>query len=76
VESEFWDVIDQARARGTSCAEWAHELEGILSKSSSIEIETFARAQDDLMRSSYRWDLWGAAFVINGGCSDVRQSSS
>jgi hypothetical protein len=22
------------------------------------------------MRTSYRWDLWGAAFVINGGCSD------
>jgi len=70
VEAEFWEVIDQARARGTSCAECAHELEGILSKSSSIEIETFARAQDDLMRASYRWDLWGAAFVINGGCSD------
>ena len=22
------------------------------------------------MRTSHRWDLWGAAFVINGGCSD------
>ena len=22
------------------------------------------------MRTSYRWDLWGAAFVINSGCSD------
>ena len=22
------------------------------------------------MHRSYRWDLWGAAFVINGGCSD------
>jgi hypothetical protein len=20
--------------------------------------------------AAYRWDLWGAAFVINGGCSD------
>jgi hypothetical protein len=37
---------------------------------SPAEIETFARDQDDLLRTSYRWDLWGAAFVINGGCSD------
>ena len=67
---EFWDLIDQARASGNSCAEWARALEGILSKLSSTEIEAFARDQEDLMRTSYRWDLWGAAFVIDGGCSD------
>jgi hypothetical protein len=22
------------------------------------------------MAESYRWDLWGAAYLINGGCSD------
>jgi hypothetical protein len=22
------------------------------------------------MNRAYPWDLWGAAFVINGGCSD------
>ena len=66
---EFWDVIDQARATG-SCAESARDLGRILSKLRSTEIEAFARDQEDLMRDSYRWDLWGAAFVINGGCSD------
>lgn len=67
---EFWDVIDQARRRGKSCAESARDLELILSKLPSTQIEAFARDQEDLMRDSYRWDLWGAAFVINGGCSD------
>jgi Protein of unknown function (DUF4240) len=67
---EFWDLIDQARAGSRACRESAAELERILAKMSALEIEAFARAQDDLMRASYRWDLWGAAFVINGGCSD------
>ncbi len=67
---DFWDVIDQARAKGKSCAEGARALERILSELSSTAIEAFARDQENLMRSSYRWDLWGAAFVINGGCSD------
>lgn len=67
---ELWDVIGQARATGTSCAECARALERILSELPSAEIEAFARDQEDLMRTSYRWDLWGAAFVINGGCSD------
>lgn len=67
---DFWDLIDQVRARGKSCAEGALALERILSELPSREIEAFARDQENLMRMSYRWDLWGAAFVINGGCSD------
>jgi Flp pilus assembly protein TadD len=70
VAGEFWDLIDQARVRGASCAECAGELEHILGNLSSADIEAFGRAQEDLMRTSYRWDLWGAAFVIRGGCSD------
>jgi hypothetical protein len=70
VEDRFWDLIDQARAGGKSCSDSSSELERVLSKLSPAEIETFARDQDDLLRTSYRWDLWGAAFVINGGCSD------
>jgi len=45
-------------------------MERILSGRSSTEIEAFARDEETLIRTSYRWDLWGAAFVINGGCSD------
>ena len=41
-----------------------------MSELSSAEIEAFARDRENLMHTSYRWDLWGAAFVINGGCSD------
>jgi hypothetical protein len=24
----------------------------------------------EVMAESYRWDLWGAAYIVNGGCSD------
>lgn len=34
------------------------------------EIVGFADVLDALMARSYRNDLWGAAYVINGGCSD------
>jgi hypothetical protein len=70
VASEFWEVIDRARAKGQGCADFARALERILSELSSAGIEVFARDQEHLMVTSYRWDLWGAAFVINGGCSD------
>jgi hypothetical protein len=25
---------------------------------------------ETLLEDSYRWDLWAAAYIINGGCSD------
>ena len=30
----------------------------------------FQHKYDELLERAYRWDLWGAAFVMNGGCSD------
>src|SRR5262249_30250499 len=36
----------------------------------ATELESFQRHYDEQIRRSYHWDLWGAAFVMNGGCSD------
>jgi len=66
----FWSLIGQARTAPGGPSEHASELERLLRKKSPSEIEEFARIQGDLMRASYRWDLWGAAYVINQGCSD------
>jgi hypothetical protein len=33
-------------------------------------LEQFAQAWAAWWRDSYRWDLWGAAYLINGGSSD------
>lgn len=37
---------------------------------STDELQSFQRHYDDAVKAAYRWDLWGAAYVINGGCSD------
>lgn len=66
----FWRLVDLACAIPGGPVEHADELERLLREMSSSEIEEFARIQGDLMRDSYRWDLWGAAYVINQGCSD------
>src|SRR5579864_3344030 len=67
---DFWSLIDQANGVGASALEHVAELERLLARTPPSEIEEFARIQSELMRASYRWELWGAAYVINGGCSD------
>jgi hypothetical protein len=72
----FWALIaealeladgDDAETRAESQAE--HLVE-ILKQRSTPEIEDFERRFMTLMNESYRWDLWGAAYIIHGGCSD------
>ena len=45
-------------------------LENLLAQQPADTIEEFAAQQAKLMGDSYTWDLWGAAHVINGGCSN------
>ncbi len=66
----FWAVLDVARTSGADNAGHARALVESLSRESPEDIESFARIQAELMNESYAWPLWGAAYVINGGCSD------
>jgi len=34
------------------------------------EILAFDTVQNAVDLAAYRWDVWGAAYLINGGCSD------
>ena len=42
----------------------------MLESQSPEEILDFRAAFDECVNRAYRWDLWGVAYVINGGCSD------
>ncbi|HZE29962.1 MAG TPA: DUF4240 domain-containing protein [Actinoallomurus sp.] len=68
---EFWKVIEDARLRagGDVYAVADHAVE-ILVALSPEEIVRAAQPFWDLMADSYREDLWGAAYLINGGASD------
>ncbi|MFG2632268.1 DUF4240 domain-containing protein [Streptomyces sp. NPDC048473] len=71
--TDFWNVIDDARARVTDPA----DAEAVVERASALlaarprdEIVAAQQLLWDLMAASYRAPLWAAAYTINGGCSD------
>lgn len=67
---EFWALIDSSR-RGTEDAdEQVEKLKDMLANLSEEAILDFDRHMREVENEAYRWDLWGAAYIINGGCSD------
>ncbi|GGN90810.1 hypothetical protein GCM10010112_76530 [Actinoplanes lobatus] len=69
----FWNLVEAARASveepsdGDQVGERARQL---LDELPLEEVAELARAEWELRARSYRVDLWGAAYLINGGCSD------
>src|SRR5580692_1951070 len=67
----FWNIVDSARAAsGPNDADRVEALREVLAPLPADELESFQNCYDQMLALSYRWDLWGAAYVINGGCSD------
>jgi hypothetical protein len=70
-ELEFWNLIDAARRLSASDPyEYCNHLKPLLEQLSAEQIMEFDRTFYKLYFQSYRNDLWGAAFIMNGGCSD------
>ena len=69
-EARFWAVVEATTAKSNSQSEQAAALRSELEKLGVQQIEEFDRVFAQKMRKSYRWDLWGAAYVIHGGASD------
>ena len=69
--STFWEIIEASSA-GTDgdLDEQCEQLRELLSERPVEEIVKFQRIFDELHNRAYTWDLWGAAYVIGGGCSD------
>lgn len=59
---QFWVIVD-----GASTPAALHDTLDALGQDDLI---AFEQLHDAWMRNAYRWDLWGAAYVINGGCGD------
>src|SRR5436190_9856993 len=69
--AEFWALIAAARSDAEGDADRQAEIvEEMLAKRRVKEIVDFDCIFRELMAESYRADLWGAAYIINGGCSD------
>ncbi|MGK5742277.1 DUF4240 domain-containing protein [Micromonospora sp. URMC 103] len=68
---EFWQLIDQARAGGGGEAQAvAARAVALLAERDPAEIVGYAHHQRRVLAASHTVDLWGAAYLINGGASD------
>jgi Protein of unknown function (DUF4240) len=65
----FWRYIEDARFLADGDLEDAADLLGAkLSLQPPAEILAFARAFRQADLALYRWDMWAAAHILNGGC--------
>jgi hypothetical protein len=62
-EEEFWALIKQSDGDET-------RLEDLLRTRTAEDLQAFDRIYREQLVRAYRWDLWGAGYVINGGMSD------
>ncbi len=69
-EDRFWSIIGQAAGPGGDEAAQAEALGAALRRLPPDDIVAFQAALVRQVAGAYRWDLWGAAYVIHGGAGD------
>lgn len=69
--TEFWNFIDSVKPKKSyTFKSYYASLMKSLSRKSNEELVRLQAAYDVLSNQAYTWDLWGAAYIIKGGCSD------
>ncbi|OZI11048.1 molybdenum metabolism regulator [Bacillaceae bacterium SAS-127] len=63
----FWHLIEEANKHQEEKIEWIEEFLSEQNLEESIDFEIHLT---NLMKEAYTSDLWGAAYIIMGGCSD------
>jgi hypothetical protein len=70
-ETEFWELVDASREAAEGDAdEQADQLVERLLRLDPDAVLDFARHFESRYNRSYRWNLWGAAWVLLDGASD------
>lgn len=67
---DFWQLIEQARAGAGTPEAVAVRAVALLAERDPEEIVGYVRHQRRVLVASRTVDLWGAAYLINGGASD------
>jgi hypothetical protein len=73
---EFWVIIEESKSvlsstdRDGNLERQAEYVQKTLSQLDKDEILDYVKIYHELSQSLYTWELWGAAYVIAGGCSD------
>jgi hypothetical protein len=70
-DTAFWQLIGDTRAEaGNDTDKQSTLLEQRLRRLPGAQIAQFERIRQGLDRQAYSYELWGAAYVIEDGCSD------
>jgi hypothetical protein len=70
-KTTFWKIIDASRNQANGDPEAQLEiLRSRLERLEPDEIVEFGRLFEEYHIRAYTWDLWAAAYLIGGGCSD------
>ena len=67
--AKFWEIIGAIGQSG-DCQSYAERLREQLLALSPDDIAEFQSRFNELLYQSYTAELWGAAHLLNGGCSD------
>lgn len=67
----FWQIIESSRENASNDPDaQLIALRQSLESLSPDEVVGFAQHFDACDARAYRWDLWAAAYILRGGCSD------
>jgi hypothetical protein len=70
-EPRFWEIVQSVHDQsGGDMDEKSELIKAAISKLSPDEAKSFSGLFDSMMDRGYSWQLWGAAYVIHGGCGD------
>jgi hypothetical protein len=70
-DKQFWRIIEAGGSKALKDED--RQLAAVnkeLGKLLPDELVAFQRLFTEKLAEAYIWDLWGAAYLINGGCSD------
>lgn len=69
-QDEFWIIVDRVRAGAATTDERLARLQRELSTLSLADLQSFDANWRARLAHAYTYKLWGAAYLIGGGCSD------
>jgi hypothetical protein len=70
-EEKFWQIIQSAHEQSNGEMDSKCEIvKTLIHNLTNEEVTTFSHIFDSKMDQAFTWPLWGAAYVITGGCGD------
>jgi hypothetical protein len=68
---DFWQIIDSVHSESEGNMDRKCELlKNRLERLNELDLRDFINHFNSADAGAYTWPLWGAAFVMHGGCSD------